>query len=292
MATQQEIIETVTDFLLNSPPGEILDVVKDIRTLISDESLLNTTAVATFREYNTDQMIPLPSPTGSHLVLITKYGELSPNEYLDHRGAQVVNVDHLRQEIIGKRSIKSGDVEREVEPWRAAFDAQVTEYQAEHYPTGGSAVYGQKDESGGGYVIDICICSEKLSPKNYYNGRWRSVWTCTFAPNSTSIGISGEMKVNVHYYEDGNVQMTSENRKHFNLTVSSSTPAVIAEEVVATIASQEADYQSALEDNYNAMGDTTFKALRRILPITRNKVDWDKIQNYTIGADVAQYTME
>lgn len=69
-----------------------------------------------------------------------------------------------------------------------------------------------------------------------------------------------------------------------------------------------------LNVSYENMGDTTFKALRRILPITRSKVlqdnkdiwatncrgltcalvqiDWDKMQNYNLGGDITEYTKD
>jgi len=55
--TQEEIVEIVTNFLLHSPPGEFMEVVTDVRGLLTDESILNDSAPATFREYNTDQML-------------------------------------------------------------------------------------------------------------------------------------------------------------------------------------------------------------------------------------------
>jgi len=266
-------VEIVTGFLLNSPPGEFMEVVTDVRGLLSDESIINESAPSTFREYNTDQMLQVQSPGGNHKVLITKFGEVGNGEYLDPRGNQVISFDHIRQEVTGSRPIR-GELDSSVEPFRSAFDDAVAHYVAEHYLNGTSTVYGKKE--GKNFVITVCISSAKFNPNNFWNGRWRSVWTCKFAPGG-AVEISGKLRVNVHYYEDGNVQLTTDTPKTFNAG-GGNDPKGVADAVAKAIEKCEHSYQTQLEQSYNTMGETTFKALRRVLPITRQKIDWTKIQ--------------
>lgn len=272
--SNEELAQIASSFLLNSPPGEFMEVVTDVRRLLPNESIINSTAPATFRQYNLDQMLIVESPSQGHKLVISKHGEVADGEFLDPQGKQVIMFDHIKQIVTGSRPI-SNELDDSLEPLRAAFEKQVLEYVSEHYPNGAASVYGKDGQ------IVVCISSARFNPNNYWNGRWRSVWTFSNGE------LNGHFKLVVHYYEDGNVQLnTNTNQKQ---TVSEgSSPEATATAAVKAIAKAEQNYQSAIETSYNTMGDTTFKALRRALPITRQKIDWNKIRNYKIGGEMSK----
>lgn len=108
------------------------------------------------------------------------------------------------------------------------------------------------------------------------NGRWRSSYI--FSPSSSS--LTGTLKVDVHYYEDGNVRLLTD--KPISLSVSSSSASAIIREIAVA----EKKYQEELNKGFNNLSEGAFKGLRRQLPITRQKIEWDKISGYRLGQDI------
>merc|ERR1712188_34547 len=271
--TDEDIIQICNNFLLSAPPGEFMEVVADVRALLADDSIINDSAPATFAQWNTDQMLQVTSPNGGHQVLITRFGEVSDSEYLDPRGYCVVQFNHIRQEVTGSRAV-AGEIDTSCESLRAQVDDAAQKYCGDHYANGGCTVYGAS--SGGSTTITICISSSRFNPNNFWNGRWRSVWTCKVS--GSNVSLEGNIRVSVHYYEDGNVQLNTDTKKTASCQAG-------ADNIIKAIKRVEMEFQNALDQSYTTMGDTTFKALRRVLPITRQKIDWNKINNMRIGSE-------
>lgn len=106
------------------------------------------------------------------------------------------------------------------------------------------------------------------------NGRWRS----TYLLDPSSSTLSGIIKVDVHYYEDGNVRLTT-SKSVPNTSISGS---ITAPEVMKQIARIEKQYQEELNKGFTALSEGTFKGLRRQLPVTRQKVEWEKVGGYRV----------
>ena len=209
----------------------------------------------------------------------------------------------------------------DMENTRAIIEAEATAYTLNHYKHGICSVFSTVNDDG--KAIVVCVEDHQFQPKNYWyvpnlsmrisnlilpsifrNGRWRSVWTVQLEHGSAE--VTGLLKVQVHYYEDGNVQLVSSKEIKEGISISvrvlgtldfndDSLRALfldfqsdeqLARELVQLMENSESEYQAAISENYQTMSDTTFKALRRQLPVTRTKIDWNKIVSYSIGKEL------
>ncbi|KAG5648308.1 hypothetical protein DXG03_004880 [Asterophora parasitica] len=281
-----ERIQAASNFLLQSPPGEINDVLNDVRNIISDDDLLKNGITPALAEYNLAQFIVVDVPGADHQSIISEAARVPAEEgaeeteqrFLDPRSKTSFVFNHLDLEASDPKTV---DPAPDSEPFRQALETAVTTYLTAHFPDGVGSVFATP---GAPNRFIIQIVANKYNPTNYWSGRWRSEYTVDLGDNT----VTGRILVNVHYYEQGNVQLATTHEVSLTLppAVVTSTPASAASKILALIVDQEGHYQTSLNETYHEMGEKTFKGLRRALPLTRQKIDWDKVLGYKLGAEL------
>ncbi|OHX01266.1 2-oxoisovalerate dehydrogenase e1 beta subunit [Colletotrichum incanum] len=262
-------IETVSSFVEGAPPGELADVIADIKSLtISDPEIVSSLEPA-FEKYNEEQFVTVKLPGGSQQVIISSHSSLGDGQYFDVESSTSFSFDHTTQKA---SNVQSYVLESANADLIKSTLKSLGPYVQEHFPNAAYGVYPTANDT----QVAVIIVSNKYSPNNFWNGRWRSLYI--FDPSSSN--LEGSVKVDVHYYEDGNVRLLT--NRPSQASVSSGTGAGIVKE----ISTSEKKYQEELNRGFTNLSEGAFKGLRRQLPVTRQKIEWDKITSYRLGQDI------
>ncbi|GAB0136148.1 F-actin-capping protein subunit alpha [Epichloe bromicola] len=244
-------IETVSSFVEGAPPGELADVIADIKALTASTPNVVSALTPAFERYNEEQLATVKLPGSSQPV---------------RRPLQMVAPQ------VKASSVQSHVIEGPQADLVKSTLKSLGAYVKEHFANAAFGVYPIESDA----KIAVAIVANKYSPNNFWNGRWRSLYV--FDPASGS--LEGSIKVDVHYYEDGNVRLLT--NKPVTMSIPSGTGAGIAKDISAS----EKKYQEELNRSFVKLSEGAFKGLRRQLPVTRQKIEWDKVTSYRLGQDI------
>lgn len=278
-------------FLLNSPAGEIQYVAKDLRLVLNDNEVYDEAVSESFPIYNKSHIICLQMPAGAGDVLVTSFGELGENEYLDPRTAQVAIVDHVKQVCTEVRPATDEELPSAyVEEFRSALDVEILKYVGEAYPKGVCSVYCTKGKEvegpGFNFELVVVISACRLSPQNFCNGSWRSVWTIEFQDEAQVLEVKGKLQVGAHYFEEGNVQLDAKHECGDSTLFQSPDDSAIS--ISNILRHHETEYLASLEVSYSNLPDNTFKDLRRKLPVTRTLFPWHNTSQFSLTREITK----
>jgi len=266
-----EKLKLAQNFIANSPPGQALKVVDDVRKLIPniDESSL----AAMVAQVNQAQFLAVDVPGASEKVLLTPEGKLSGSgNFIEPAGRQKLKVDHLTQRCTGVTPLGSADqgaFAESAEPARKKVDAAMRRYAADCLGDAVVTTYGR--DMNGKIRVTCCVARCNMKLDSFWSGSWRAEWNLVMT-GATQGQLTGKVTCNVHYFEDGNVQLSDSTDFAKTLDWQGSD---VGEVLAAQVKQYEEKFISSMEDIYQTMSESVLNALRRRLPITKTKFDWD-----------------
>lgn len=266
-ASPEQKLAIANFFVMSSPPGQLDEVLADVKVLVGSDDILSADEVTKMvREYNKVCYTQVESDTKK--MLVTPFGMVADDEYLDPSTAEVMTINHLTRKATS--ADKKSELNPDVEAKRAAIEKELKTYLGNNYKAGKatSAVYASDNGK-----VTICISSLNKRLSSFWSGGWRS----TFSLNVSSAGttdLESNAKIHVHYFEDGNVQLNAEKKKSTPVNITSDNGAS-AKAIISAISKWESDYQSYIEEMYVEMHTKTFKSMRRFLPKTKTTMDWN-----------------
>lgn len=251
-----DINTIVKDLVKDAPPGELKGVKQELETLVPTRAIGG--AIEEFIDTNGAVF------SGSYIA--SKFNKVAGStKYIDYIGRQMFNVDVESGKIMDVE-----DYEPEVE-YPEYFDDLVEllqQYGDDHYPSTYAYTIIPKEEK-----CYILIIGQRLNQQNYYTGQWTGIYEVNGSE------LNGLVKVDIHYYEDGNVRLNFEESGKKAITKSASS-------IINGINGIENQMTLKIVENFSELNQKYFKNLRRLLPVTRSKIHWgNAIGNYRLGSD-------
>jgi hypothetical protein len=154
-------LDTIASFVEGAPPGELADVVADIKTLTIDTPNIVSELAPAFEKYNEEQFATVKLPGSSQQVVISSHNSLGGGRYYDVESSSSFAFDHTTQKA---SAVQSHVLEGAQADLAKSTLKSVGSYVEEHFANAAFGVYPIESDS----KIAIVIVSNKYSPNNYW----------------------------------------------------------------------------------------------------------------------------
>jgi len=279
--TADQKLNIATYFIMSSPTGELNDVVKDVTKLVSDPATLTDDVLTNIiKAYNHEQMAFAPHPAkADQMGMVSEFGQTADGKYFNPTFGQNLSFDHKTQKFSGAADGKSSAAAG-LDKYRAATQKALDTYLEASYKAGKvcGVVY-----AGEGSRLTVCISAKNVHLGNFWTGGWRACYGIDVKVGSAA--LTGTIKVGVHYFEDGNVQLHANVNQAARVNVTAKEDET-GQAIAASIAKIENDFHGHLEEMYVKMHTSTFKQMRRFYTLQREPMKWS-VAAHAMASEVA-----
>lgn len=218
---------------------------------------------------NAKNYVAMKIPGGEERMVVAPFGKVAEDRFVDPSSGVVYEIDHVKQQVVAATDQRV-QLPEAVEKYRAALEAAAKAYLGDFYAKDKAyaAVFG--DDNG---QLTLCISATNSRLRAYFSGAWRSTYTINVS-RPAQAELTGSVANISHSFEDGSAAITGDYKRTEKVEVSAD-PDATAAAAVSAIEAMESAFQRNLDDMYVSLHADTFKSLRRVLPISRTKLNWD-----------------
>lgn len=253
-------------YIIDQTPIGLLDSsLKSLKALLKEETLNNPEVLKEIKTYKENHLTPISIKNIKSKVIISSLNKDSDGFYYD-QGQKV------RFKLNAKCEVEKVEEYESKSETRKKIEKKLIEYISKYYNKK-TIHYNVYYDS----IVDkmhILICGQNINESNYWNGEWLSIWELDLNDKK----VTGEIKINTIYYEDGNVQFNF--KKNYETKNNGSDDDSIANELIKYIEDNENEIQKKLEKVNDNFSEVYINQLRKRVSLIGNDMNWslDQIQ--------------
>lgn len=259
----KEIAKYIID---KTPIGYLESSIKNLTILLKQETMNNPEILKEIKNYKENHLTPITIPkVDKKKAIISSINKDSDGFYYD-QGQKIRFKLNDKCEVVKLEEYESKNETRK------KIEKKLIEYVNKYYILE-STFYNVYFDS----LLDkihILISGQNISKKNFWSGEWLSIWEIDLNDKK----VTGEIKVNTVYNEDGNIQFNF--KKNYETINKGKDDDSIADELITYIAKIENEIQKNIEKDNENNNEEYFMPLRKRLSFIGKNMNWslDQIQ--------------
>ncbi|KAH3674750.1 hypothetical protein WICPIJ_009482 [Wickerhamomyces pijperi] len=259
--------DIIDSLISDSPSTELTQVVKDLKQISTTHNITDDLELS-LKKHDLFKFTPVQLPNGTKDRTIISKHNLKQGWFVDSLRGYKFQYDHLNRSVLQCESIDKDDKLVQLDAKiRPVLESIYSDFYYILIPS---------DEEDQDQEVRLILKSIKLNNANFYNGEWTSEHL--FDLESSEL-LESKIKVDAHYYEDGNVRLIKESELSQAQKFSNGVTGLF--DVIVDL---ENSLQLDLNKSFVQLNENQFKKLRRLLPVTRSKVQWGKnVHNYKLN---------
>lgn len=248
-----------------TPIGLLNSSLKSLKVLLKEEVLNTPEVLQEIKNYNENHLMPITIQKEKPKVIISSLNKDSHEFYYDQG-------QNIRFKLNKNCQVEKLEEYESKSETRKKIEKKLIEYINKYYNSN-TTTYNVYFDS----LLDkifVLICGQNISEINFLSGEWLSTWECDLNDKK----VTGEIKINTIYYEEGNTQFNYKN--NYETIIKGNDDDSLANELIGFIEKNENDIQKKMEMGNEDFSEKYIKSLRKSNSLIGKEMNWsiDQIQ--------------